>query len=211
MPHSTLYQCLGCSTSIGGDERAVEYVERRQMDIGGEDADRASAAVRARGSRGARHRSRQSARLHADRPPWRPRRTSRLLADQEGIDPGPPARDRCGLAGSLAESSRRPLRIQVSWPVTRGCARLRHEQIAIGWNEFTAPVGPGTRHLAHTRGLGGAAALRWLRRPRVPHKAIEPSPTTSCGGLLAVASVRDRAIVRLMLDTGLRVTLPARE
>jgi hypothetical protein len=30
MPSSTLYQCLGCSTSIAGDERAVEYVEGRQ-------------------------------------------------------------------------------------------------------------------------------------------------------------------------------------
>jgi hypothetical protein len=32
MPHTTLYQCVGCSTSIAGDERAVEYVERRQAD-----------------------------------------------------------------------------------------------------------------------------------------------------------------------------------
>jgi hypothetical protein len=36
MPHSTLYECLGGSTSVGGDERAVEYVEPQQMDIGGE-------------------------------------------------------------------------------------------------------------------------------------------------------------------------------
>lgn len=29
MPHSTRYQCLDCETSIAGDERASEFVERQ--------------------------------------------------------------------------------------------------------------------------------------------------------------------------------------
>ena len=55
-------------------------------------------------------------------------------------------------------------------------------------------------------GLADAAALRGLRRLRVPHKVIEPVSDDVLRRLLAVASVRDRAIVLLMLDTGLRVS-----
>lgn len=32
MPHSTLYQCLGCRTSIAGEERVAEFVERKVID-----------------------------------------------------------------------------------------------------------------------------------------------------------------------------------
>ncbi len=55
-------------------------------------------------------------------------------------------------------------------------------------------------------GLADAAALRGLRRPRVPHKVIEPVADEVLRQLLAVASVRDRAIVLLMIDTGIRVS-----
>ncbi len=55
-------------------------------------------------------------------------------------------------------------------------------------------------------GLAEAAALRGLRRPRVPHKVIEPIADDLLRRLLSVCSVRDRAIVLLMLDTGLRVS-----
>ncbi len=57
-----------------------------------------------------------------------------------------------------------------------------------------------------TEGLSDAAALRGLRRPRVPHKIIEPVADDVLRRLLAVCSVRDRAILLLMLDTGLRVS-----
>jgi integrase/recombinase XerC len=55
-------------------------------------------------------------------------------------------------------------------------------------------------------GLATAGALCGLRRPRVPHKVIEPVADDLLRRLLAVCSVRDRAIVLLMLDTGLRVS-----
>ncbi len=55
-------------------------------------------------------------------------------------------------------------------------------------------------------GLAHAAALRGLRRPRVPHKVIEPVADDVLRRLLAVCTVRDRAIVLLMIDTGLRVS-----
>jgi integrase/recombinase XerD len=54
--------------------------------------------------------------------------------------------------------------------------------------------------------LAEAAALRGLRRPRVPHKVIEPVADDLLRRLPSVCSVRDRAIVLLMLDTGLRVS-----
>ena len=55
-------------------------------------------------------------------------------------------------------------------------------------------------------GLAAAAALRGLRRPRVPHKLIEPVADDVLRRLLAISSVRDRAILLLMLDTGLRLS-----
>lgn len=55
-------------------------------------------------------------------------------------------------------------------------------------------------------GLAEAAALRGLRRPRVPHKVIEPVADDLLRRLLAICTVRDRAIVLLMIDTGLRVS-----
>lgn len=55
-------------------------------------------------------------------------------------------------------------------------------------------------------GLASAAALRELGRPRVPHKVIEPVADDVLRRLLAVCSVRDRAILLLMIDTGLRVS-----
>lgn len=54
--------------------------------------------------------------------------------------------------------------------------------------------------------LARAAALRALRKPRVPDKLIEPVGDDAMRRLLAVASVRDRAILLLLLDTGLRVS-----
>jgi len=57
-----------------------------------------------------------------------------------------------------------------------------------------------------TEGLGDATALRTLRRPTVPQKLVEPLSDDALRRLLDAASVRDRAIVLLMLDTGLRLS-----
>lgn len=53
--------------------------------------------------------------------------------------------------------------------------------------------------------LAGAEALRRMRRPRVPEKLVEPLSDDSLRRLLEKASVRDRAIVLLFLDTGVRL------
>ncbi len=57
-----------------------------------------------------------------------------------------------------------------------------------------------------TDGLADARTLRTLARPRVPHKVMEPLSDADLRRLLAVADVRDRAILLLLLDTGLRVS-----
>ena len=57
-----------------------------------------------------------------------------------------------------------------------------------------------------TEELAEARGLRTLRRPQVPHKLVEPLSDASLRRLLDAASVRDRAIVLLMLDTGLRLS-----
>ena len=57
-----------------------------------------------------------------------------------------------------------------------------------------------------TEELADAAALRGLQRPRVPHKLVEPLDDAALRRMLDAASVRDRAIVLLMLDTGLRLS-----
>jgi site-specific recombinase XerD len=54
--------------------------------------------------------------------------------------------------------------------------------------------------------LARATALRALRKPRVPDKLIEPVGDDALRRLLTVAGVRDRAILLLLLDTGLRVS-----
>jgi site-specific recombinase XerD len=54
--------------------------------------------------------------------------------------------------------------------------------------------------------IATAAALRGLQRPRVPHKLVEPLDDAALRRMLDAASVRDRAIVLLMLDTGLRLS-----
>jgi site-specific recombinase XerD len=54
--------------------------------------------------------------------------------------------------------------------------------------------------------LAEARSLRTLRRPQVPHKLVEPLDDDALRRLLDAASVRDRAIVLLMLDTGLRLS-----
>lgn len=54
--------------------------------------------------------------------------------------------------------------------------------------------------------LAAAKALRSLRRPRVPHKLVEPLTDGAVRRLLDGASARDRAIVLLFLDTGLRLS-----
>jgi site-specific recombinase XerD len=57
-----------------------------------------------------------------------------------------------------------------------------------------------------TEELAEASALRALRKPRVPDKLIEPISDDTLRRLLGLASVRDRAILLLLLDTGLRVS-----
>ncbi len=54
--------------------------------------------------------------------------------------------------------------------------------------------------------LAAAKALRTLRRPRVPHKLVEPLTDDALRRLLDGASIRDRAILLLFLDTGLRLS-----
>ncbi|MDA8237993.1 MAG: tyrosine-type recombinase/integrase [Chloroflexi bacterium] len=54
--------------------------------------------------------------------------------------------------------------------------------------------------------LARATALRALRKPRVPERLIEPVGDDAMRRLLAVAGLRDRAILLLLLDTGLRVS-----
>jgi site-specific recombinase XerD len=57
-----------------------------------------------------------------------------------------------------------------------------------------------------TEELAEARAMRTLRRPQVPHKLVEPLDDTAIRRMLDWASIRDRAIVLLMLDTGLRLS-----
>jgi site-specific recombinase XerD len=54
--------------------------------------------------------------------------------------------------------------------------------------------------------LAEAKALRTLRRPRVPHKLVEPLSDEALRRLLDGASTRDRAILLLFFDTGLRLS-----
>ena len=54
--------------------------------------------------------------------------------------------------------------------------------------------------------LGQVSALRTLRKPRVPDKLVEPIGDDVMRRLLAIAGVRDRAILLLLLDCGLRVS-----
>ncbi len=53
--------------------------------------------------------------------------------------------------------------------------------------------------------LAAAAGFRSLRRPKVPHKLIAPFSDGDLQRLLALAEPRERALVFLMLDTGLRL------
>ena len=54
--------------------------------------------------------------------------------------------------------------------------------------------------------VAAATALRGLHRPRVPHKLVEPLSDDTLRRLVDAGSTRDRAIVLLMLDTGLRLS-----
>ncbi len=54
--------------------------------------------------------------------------------------------------------------------------------------------------------LAEAKALRTLRRPQVPHKLVEPLTDEALRRLLDGASTRDRAILLMFLDTGLRLS-----
>jgi site-specific recombinase XerD len=53
--------------------------------------------------------------------------------------------------------------------------------------------------------LGTAPGLRALRRPRVPRRLIAPFTDAELQRLLALAEPRERAIILLLLDTGLRL------
>jgi integrase len=55
-------------------------------------------------------------------------------------------------------------------------------------------------------GIAQARALRTLARPRVPRKVMEPLSDTDLRRLLGAADLRERAILLLLLDTGLRVS-----
>jgi integrase len=54
--------------------------------------------------------------------------------------------------------------------------------------------------------LARATALRALRKPRIPDKLIEPVGDDPMRRLLGIGSVRDRAILLVVLDAGLRVS-----
>ena len=53
--------------------------------------------------------------------------------------------------------------------------------------------------------LGTAAGFRALRRPRVPRRIIAPFTDAELQRLLAIAEPRERALILLLLDTGLRL------
>jgi integrase/recombinase XerC len=55
-------------------------------------------------------------------------------------------------------------------------------------------------------GIAAAPGLLALRRPKTPTRVIEPIPDDDLRRLLAAASARDRALILLLLDTGLRVS-----
>lgn len=61
-------------------------------------------------------------------------------------------------------------------------------------------------HWLRKDGLAAARALCGLALPRVPRKVIEPLSDADLRGLLSAAGERDRAVVLLLLDTGLRVS-----
>jgi hypothetical protein len=52
--------------------------------------------------------------------------------------------------------------------------------------------------------LAGAPSFRALRRPHVPLRLIAPFSDAELRGLLALGDERERALVLLLLDTGLR-------
>ncbi len=53
--------------------------------------------------------------------------------------------------------------------------------------------------------LGTAPGFRALRRPRVPRRLIAPFTDAELQRLLAIAEPRERALILLLLDTGLRL------
>jgi site-specific recombinase XerC len=97
------------------------------------------------------------------------------------------------------------LRSRFSGGGRRDIHRELWDQLARGCPSSGSAVQVPGNWLA-AEGLASAAAFRGLRRPRVPHKVIEPVAADVLRRLLMVCSVRDRAIVLLMLDTGLRVS-----